>query len=243
MLYLYCLMDAPQIDLLPYSGIKGRRPFFVKWKDVAAAVSDLESPEIELTSESVLSHEGIVEYLFQNHTVLPVRFGSVLSETREVKHFLERHYNVITKNIEKVKGKVELGLKVIFKEQEPCPVKAEEAILEENKTDRISPAKSYLISKLQEEKKRQYLMEEAGKYIDEIYNTLRSYTTQSCIRKLTTEKMILNSSYLVRRDQVAAFTVSVDWLKNKYPFLSFLYSGPWPPYNFVGLEEGTQQDA
>jgi hypothetical protein len=213
----------------------------VKWKDVAAAVSDLESPEIELTSETVLAHEGIVEYLFQNHTVLPVRFGSVLGDVRAVKRFLARNYDNIVKNIENVKGKIEMGLKVILRESPPK--KTEEAVIENNKPDHLSPAKAYLFAKLQEEKRQQQMLENAGKYIDEIYATLCTYADESRIRKLTTEKMILNSSYLLLREKMDAFLVSVNWLKKKHPLLSFLCSGPWPPYNFVGLEEKTQSDA
>lgn len=239
MLYLYCLTDAPRIDLIPCRGIKEKRPFFIKWKDIAAVVSDIESREVELTAETVLLHETVVEYLCKDHTVLPVRFGSALRDVHEVKQLLEHHYNSVVENIENVKGKVELGLKVILRE--PLPVKMDDAPIEE--PDRVSPAKAYLISKLLEEKKQQHMVEEAGKYIDEIYSALRAYAAESCIRKLTTEKMILNSAYLVLRENIDAFMLSVDWLKKKHPSLSFLCSGPWPPYNFVGLEERTQHDA
>ena len=49
--------------------------------------------------------------------------------------------------------------------------------------------------------------------------------------------MILNAAFLVDRAQEQAFDEHVKETSRKYEdVLSFKYSGPWPPYNFVNIK-------
>ena len=47
--------------------------------------------------------------------------------------------------------------------------------------------------------------------------------------------MIMNSAFLVSRDQEADFDARVQTLGAKYDKLTFRYTGPWPPYTFVNI--------
>jgi hypothetical protein len=47
--------------------------------------------------------------------------------------------------------------------------------------------------------------------------------------------MIMNAAFLVARDQEAAFDARVKELGSQYDKLTFRYTGPWPPYNFVNI--------
>jgi hypothetical protein len=49
------------------------------------------------------------------------------------------------------------------------------------------------------------------------------------------DKMIMNAAFLVSRDHEAAFDATVKQLGAQYPKLTFRYTGPWPPYNFVNI--------
>lgn len=52
----------------------------------------------------------------------------------------------------------------------------------------------------------------------------------------------MNRSYLIDRDERAAFDEAVDAVTDDYgDVLTVQYTGPWPPYNFVDIEIGTQQ--
>ena len=49
--------------------------------------------------------------------------------------------------------------------------------------------------------------------------------------------MILNAAFLVDRAQEQSFDERVKETSRKYEdVLSFKYSGPWPPYNFVNIK-------
>jgi hypothetical protein len=47
--------------------------------------------------------------------------------------------------------------------------------------------------------------------------------------------MIMNAAFLVSRTHEAAFDVRVKELGTRYDKLTFKYTGPWPPYNFVNI--------
>jgi len=238
--YLYCLIDKPRIDIIPCSGINNCRPYFVRWKEIAAVVSEARFQSIELTSDTVLSHETVVEYFMREHTVLPVRFGTILTGIDEVKSLLSTYSEKIYKNFDKVQGKVELGLKVFLKDS-PCeepPVKEKNNDVKNNgNIQQATPGRRYLLERFEKEEKQRKIMEKNTLIIDEIYDTLSKYSAESCIRRLTTDRMLLNSSYLVPVGKIEEFKTTVEIFKRRYQMLSFLFSGPWPAYNFVNLAE------
>ena len=47
--------------------------------------------------------------------------------------------------------------------------------------------------------------------------------------------MILNAAFLVSRDQEEEFDRRVKEIGLQMPELTFKYTGPWPPYNFVNI--------
>ena len=48
--------------------------------------------------------------------------------------------------------------------------------------------------------------------------------------------MIMNAAFLVERERESDFDQQVKAIAAKYEGkLSFKYSGPWPPYNFVHI--------
>jgi hypothetical protein len=49
--------------------------------------------------------------------------------------------------------------------------------------------------------------------------------------------MILNAAFLVDRTQERLFDEKVKEVSRRYDeLLTFKYTGPWPPYNFVNIK-------
>ena len=46
---------------------------------------------------------------------------------------------------------------------------------------------------------------------------------------------ILNGAFLVSRDSEGAFDQSIKQVAAQHEKLTFKYTGPWPPYNFVNI--------
>jgi hypothetical protein len=47
--------------------------------------------------------------------------------------------------------------------------------------------------------------------------------------------MIMNAAFLVQRAQEQAFDRRIKDIASHFDKLTFKYTGPWPPYNFVNI--------
>jgi len=74
----------------------------------------------------------------------------------------------------------------------------------------------------------------------EILDSLKKKAEQSVSGELFSEKLVLNESFLVKKEEVDAFSEEVSQLEEHYPMVRFLFSGPWPPYNFVYIRIGKE---
>ena len=55
------------------------------------------------------------------------------------------------------------------------------------------------------------------------------------------DRLVLNRSYLVAREEREAFDEAVGRLEERFEDATFQYSGPWAPYSFVDVEIGVAQ--
>ena len=59
---------------------------------------------------------------------------------------------------------------------------------------------------------------------------------------LFSDRLVVNRSYLVEREDQAAFDEAVDELIDEYgETLTIQYTGPWAPYSFVDIEIGAKR--
>lgn len=74
----------------------------------------------------------------------------------------------------------------------------------------------------------------------DILESLKAVSQQTVAGDLFSNRLILNASFLVKKDYVDAFSDEVVRLQEKYLWIKFLYSGPWAPHNFVYIRIGTE---
>ncbi|ESS11767.1 MAG: gas vesicle synthesis protein GvpL/GvpF [uncultured archaeon A07HR60] len=58
---------------------------------------------------------------------------------------------------------------------------------------------------------------------------------------LFSDRLLVNKSYLVDRGRRAEFDSIIDEIQADYDGLTVQYTGPWPPYNFVDIHIGADQ--
>ena len=74
----------------------------------------------------------------------------------------------------------------------------------------------------------------------DILGSLNTRAKQAVTGDLFSDRLILNASFLVNKEDINAFSNEVTSLQEKYPMLKLLYSGPWAPYNFVYIKIGAE---
>lgn len=228
-MYLYAITDRPDLPVPAEPGLEGTSLFSLAYRDIVAVVSPLATTKVPPTGDNVWRHEAIVEALMTDRTVLPVRFGTVLADEAAVQATLAAHYTDFVANLERVRGRVELGLRVLWDDDAPPP--------------QPSPAggggsgrgrgRAYLLARLEEERQHQVWRQRAEALAEEIHAPLVRLAAESTRQVLITPRLLLTAAYLVERDRVATFRQEVEALSAAYPELRFLCTGPWPTYNFV----------
>jgi hypothetical protein len=72
-------------------------------------------------------------------------------------------------------------------------------------------------------------------YVREIFSALRGVSVAARANKAIGDRMIMNAAFLVAREGEAAFDAKVKEVGARFSHLTFKYTGPWPPYNFVNI--------
>lgn len=68
-----------------------------------------------------------------------------------------------------------------------------------------------------------------------IVDDLAAYSVAQSEGDLFTDRLLVNRSYLVNREDEGAFDRAVEDVRDEHESLTVQYSGPWPPYSFVDL--------
>jgi hypothetical protein len=237
--YVYCVVQSAEPLRFGRIGI-GAEPadvHTVNYKDIAAVVSDTPLEVYDPTRENVLAHERVNEAVVRGFTVLPMSFNTVFKTRGDVIELLRTAYGAFHGVLTEMQGKLELGLKVLW---EP------ELIIREIEKDddnlrllrqQISHQKgSTYFARMQYGRLVDSLLQERSeRLVAEIFTALGAVAVASRANKPIGDKMIVNAAFLVSRDREADFDSKVKEIDARHENLTFKYTGPWPPYNFVNI--------
>ena len=129
-LYLYCIIRSSENVSFGNIGIGGRDDEVktLRYNDIHAVVSLVPLVKYETSRENMMAHELVIERVMRDYAVLPLRFATVMNDESDVKQLLKVKYDRLVEELEKMEGKVELGIKAIAKKE----VVFEEILLENN---------------------------------------------------------------------------------------------------------------
>src|SRR5499426_1175454 len=239
--YVYCIIRSDRSHDFGSIGIGGgQRVFTVAYKDLAGVVSDTPIDIYDPTRENVLAHEFVSETVLREHTVIPMSFGTVLRSEDDVTELLRSTYQAFSDVLDKMRDKIEFGLKVLWdREKVVANLERENDEIRRLK-DEISrhTASSTYFARMQLGRLIEGALEEMGtRYVADVHEALKPVAVASRSNKPIGDRMILNAAFLVDRAQEQLFDERVKETSRRYEeLLTFKYSGPWPPYNFVNIK-------
>jgi hypothetical protein len=240
-IYIYCIVESKEPLLFGAIGIGGRNDevYTVRLQDIGAVVSSSPVEKYPVSRENLIPHERVIEEVMKTHTVLPVRFATIAENEEKVRSILEREYHEFISLLNSMKGKKELGLKIMFKE-----ALVYKEILEKN--DDIKALKEK-IAPLPPERSYHQRME-IGRMVEAALQREREFHKEDALRRLSTlseqtkvnntygDLMIMNAAFLVAKEREEEFDVEVQGLADRYgDKVRFKYVGTLPPFNFVNL--------
>jgi hypothetical protein len=237
--YVYCIVDSG--DPLRFGPIGiGADPsdvYTVHYKSLAAVVSDAPLEVLDSTRENVLAHERVNETVMREHTVIPMSFGTVFKTREDIVELLRSAAEAFGDVLNKMQNKLEFGLKVLWdRDQAIREVEAEDEDISRLKKEISGQKGPTYFARMQYGRLIDAALQaRSERYVAEILEQLREVSVASRVNKPIGDKMIMNAAFLISRDQETAFDAKVKSIASRFDKLTFKYTGPWPPYNFVNI--------
>ena len=249
-LYLYAITDRTASPLPDLPGLEEAPLYQLIGQDLVGVVSTVTTTQVQAAETNLWQHEMIVEALMADRAVLPVRFGTVFANEAAVQAELLAHQADLLASLNRVRGRVELGLRILINptkergssDDEPTsPVAPLPELATNDQPDNaalaqsapVSRGRAYLMTRLAEEQRARAERQQAEAQVAEIHGPLAQLAVDSVQQVLVTPRLLLTAAYLVERDRVEDFRQAVAALSDAHPALSLLCTGPWPPYNFI----------
>jgi hypothetical protein len=154
----------------------------------------------------------VVDALARSAAVLPARFGLSFADEEALERTVRERRDELEAALERVRGCVELGLRVLAPEPDGAPVEPESG-------------GDYLRARLRETEERERLA--LG-----LHETLEG-RARDARRSPPQGRWLLSAAYLVPAGGVDDFRGAVEELESAHPELALVCTGPWPPYSFA----------
>ncbi|MPM42502.1 hypothetical protein SDC9_89167 [bioreactor metagenome] len=232
--YIYCITrENPDTACPKVSGHQGGEIVKIPYRQIAAFISKTSQSYFEPTFENLSRHEEVISFFMKEGSPLPMRFSTILSSEEKIKAMLETYYDQFMENLEKVEGKVELGVKVFCK----LEIQEEKAAMPETSSPR-----EYMLARYCQYQSRQRQTEGIMKETERLHDRLAALSCESSYTRPMKNNLFFNASYLVAKDQKEAFDREAEHLKKQYPAFKIVYSGPWPAYHFVTISKEDENE-
>ena len=239
--YVYGIVEAKESTTFGKIGIGGEADmvYTVNYQDIAAVVSKTSVYIFDPTRENALAHEHVIETVMKNYTIIPMSFGTVFRTDDDIREVLKSIYTSLKDVLHQMAGKLEFGLKVNWDRDQIVEelTREDEEIRQFHQEITRKHLQSTYLARMQLGRMiDKALVERSSQYVREIYEALRGVCVASRDNQPIGDKMIMNAAFLVERHRETEFDHVVNKIARKYgKRLTFKYTGPWPPYNFVNI--------
>ena len=242
MLYVYGIVrsDAQktfEIEPIPGGSVVQTGPADA---GLAFVSSDIGDAKPRASRANLLAHTRVLETVMKEADVLPIRFGTMIESDVDGGKVLADNAEEFARAFAAIEGRTEICLKINWPDG-----KVYDEIISRNgilrrERDALSvsnPNQSHYARIEFGKKVETAVAEVRAKDRDMIVNNLKDFADQMVEGPILDETMVVNLSFLVKRDQLATFDAAVERLDDLYDDRwTFRYVGPMPAFSFVDLK-------
>jgi len=238
--YVYGILSNSAERSFGEIGIDKEEVYCINFKDISAVVGDSALKTYEVTREKLLAHEQVIREVMKEHTIIPMTFGTVAKDKKDVENMLERMYAEFEQVLKRIEDKLQIDVKAIWNKD----IIYTDILGEDEEIRKLSekvskkPADKTYRERVELGKKVMSVLGKRKKeYINEITDALSPYIEDSQQNKLTDDKMIMNTSFLLNKAKEQEIYRKLDELDEQYgEDVQIIAVGPLPPYNFSHIE-------
>ncbi|MBU1344137.1 MAG: GvpL/GvpF family gas vesicle protein [Proteobacteria bacterium] len=243
--YIYCIIEEKYDRNFGTIGIGNRKDLVstLNYDGISAVISNTPMSKYVINRENLTAHEMVIEQVMKDYTVLPVRFCTIASNLEEIRSLLRRRYPEFKRLFREMDNKIEMGLKVIWKDMDAIfgEISCSNKLIKKIKSNMAGPDANIMIdakSKIEAGKQVQKALaekkEDEGQMITRKFKRISVDIKEN---KIIGDAMLLNLACLIDRTHEKEFDNTVNDLAAEYENrLLFKYVGPIPPFNFVNIE-------
>lgn len=250
--YLYCVAAADKRHSLGQIGLDGFEVYTIPYQGICAVVHDCPADPYSSANRMVLeewvtAHQAVVDSAWKRwRAVLPSGFSTILKarsgsdSTQSVVWWLETDYERLKAKLEWVQEKAEYGVQVFWdpkKIAKNIAAASPEISALEDGIRLKSRGLGYMYRQKLENLLKKEVEARADQYFKECYGRIRKHADEIHVEKIRKQEtglqMILNLSCLVHEDEYLGLGEELDEI-NCVEGLWVRFTGPWPPYSFVG---------
>lgn len=239
--YLYAIVLDEKGRSFQSKGINDADIHFVSDGRVAAVVSDYSEAGIRPERRHLAAHHDVIKHLMTETTPLPISFGIIArGGAKAVKKILGQNRAAFQEQLDRVSGKVEMGLKVVW----DVPNIFEYFV---NVHEELRMARDQLLVGRREPSQEDKI--EIGRMFDRILQEDRETHARDVeealslycyeIRRNTprTEREVVDLACLVGRNSQVEFEKGIFEAARLFNnHFAFDYNGPWAPHHFVNID-------
>ncbi len=241
------------------TGVDDRPVVQVSNNGLVAAVSRIVREDIKSDVSLIMAYKKVIDSFHRERTVIPMRYGCLLKEKKQVAQLLEKNRMQYETLLKKLNGCVEMGIRVLIVDCR-LPIKdlnnnnsapgTRHAASPMNRDFRYAPTsnqqpatstsgRTYLTSRKahyeQEDKlgkEIETLTEQYRKAFSGLYVKFKAEHPATGNLQSQTPNPLVSLYFLVPRQSVEPFRRVFRHICRGQN-VKLLMSGPWPPYNFV----------
>jgi hypothetical protein len=238
--YLYAVISSAAAKTFGPLGIDAGLVYCVSHGPVAAVVSNVPHQQIRPERRHLAAHQGVLKRLMAERALLPMSFGIIADGPKAIQKILSRHQVALVKQLQRVAGKVEMGLRVTWEVPNIFDYFVNtHPELRAMRDEFFGPTSRPPSQENKIEIGRLFdrlLNEDREVYCEQVEEILSRHCVEIKRHKPRNEREVMNLACLVRQEDQAQFEAGVFEGAARFDHnFAFDYSGPWPPASFVDL--------
>lgn len=232
---------AELVPGVPFGALVSRLPR----EEYAPEVIEKRSGEMDWIGPRATAHDRVLTWAQEHGGIIPMSMFSMWSDADALQESLGKRADEFRRAFERVANADEYGLRVHRRDREMLARihELDERIAAlRSEADVANPGQRYLLERKIAEESKLVIRSVSQRLAREIFDAVRAVAREAVTRPVAPASaaapeatMVLNAAFLVDRGRLEEFRSEVTrQMRSGEPRgLSFDFTGPWPPYNFV----------
>ena len=243
--YVYGIVPSTLTN--PPLGLDGAAVSLIPVADLSALVSELPSAEydpasveskladLDWLSPRAIAHDAVVSWASDKGGVVPFPMWVLFKDRPSLESGLTPRVAEFHRALDRVTPGREYSVRVFAFKDRLAALSPAVAQLE-SEIEQATPGQRYLLERKLDSVRQTEAREVSASVSTSIHDELSKLALGATTEPAPKSAAILNAAYLVSRDAPEPFQAKLTDLIHKFEPLGFRFefTGPWPPYHFVG---------